>query len=105
MRNSIRTGIIKELDLSRGRCRVQTSGLLTDWLPWITHRAGQARSWWAPSVDEQVLVLAVGGELHTAFVLPGIFQMMPRRHPHRHRHFTSSSRMEPLWNTTPNPVR
>ncbi|ALR77760.1 phage baseplate assembly protein V [[Enterobacter] lignolyticus] len=73
MRNSIRTGIIKELDLSRGRCRVQTSGLLTDWLPWITHRAGQARSWWAPSVDEQVLVLAVGGELHTAFVLPGIF--------------------------------
>jgi phage baseplate assembly protein V len=29
--------------------------------------------WWAPSEGEQVLVLALGGELDTAFVLPGIF--------------------------------
>jgi phage baseplate assembly protein V len=29
--------------------------------------------WWAPSVGEQVLILAIGGELDTAFVLPGIF--------------------------------
>lgn len=29
--------------------------------------------WWAPSVGEQVLLLAIGGELDTAFLLPGIF--------------------------------
>jgi phage baseplate assembly protein V len=40
---------------------------------WPTCRAGRSRVWWAPSVGEQVLILAIGGELDTAFVLPGIF--------------------------------
>ncbi|EKN4177945.1 phage baseplate assembly protein V [Yersinia enterocolitica] len=73
LRNMIRTGVIVETDLIAGRCRVQTGGIYTDWLQWLTHRAGGSRTWWAPSVGEQVLILAVGGELDTAFVLPGIF--------------------------------
>ncbi|CNL09103.1 phage baseplate assembly protein V [Yersinia kristensenii] len=73
LRNMIRTGVIVETDLIAGRCRVQTGGIYTDWLQWLTHRAGGSRTWWAPSVSEQVLILAVGGELDTAFVLPGIF--------------------------------
>ncbi|EKN6165586.1 phage baseplate assembly protein V [Yersinia enterocolitica] len=73
LRNMIRTGVIVEIDLIAGRCRVQTGGIYTDWLQWLTHRAGRSRTWWAPSVGEQVLILAVGGELDTAFVLPGIF--------------------------------
>lgn len=73
LRNMIRTGIIVEIDLTAGRCRVQTGGIVTQWLQWLTHRAGHSRTWWAPSVGEQVLLLAVGGELDTAFVLPGIF--------------------------------
>lgn len=73
LRNMIRTGVVVETDLDEGRCRVQTGGIVTDWLQWLTHRAGRSRTWWAPSVDEQVLILAVGGELDTAFVLPGIY--------------------------------
>jgi len=73
LRNMIRTGIIVDIDLTSGRCRVQTGGIVTQWLQWLTHRAGHSRTWWAPSVGEQVLLLAVGGELDTAFVLPGIF--------------------------------
>ncbi|ELY2625033.1 phage baseplate assembly protein V [Cronobacter sakazakii] len=73
LRNMIRTGVIVETDLVAGRCRVQVGGNQTDWLQWLTHRAGRSRTWWAPSVGEQVLILAVGGELDTAFVLPGIF--------------------------------
>ncbi|ORJ50999.1 baseplate assembly protein [Kluyvera intermedia] len=73
LRNMIRTGVIVETDPDTGRCRVQTGGIVTDWLQWLTHRAGRSRTWWAPSVGEQVLILAVGGELDTAFVLPGIF--------------------------------
>jgi len=73
LRNLIRTGVITETDLNAGRCRVQTGGIITDWLQWLTHRAGRSRTWWAPSVGEQVLILAVGGELDTAFVLPAIF--------------------------------
>jgi phage baseplate assembly protein V len=73
LRNLIRTGVIIETDLVTGRCRVQTGGIVTDWLQWLTHRAGRSRTWWAPSLGEQVLILAVGGELDTAFVLPAIF--------------------------------
>lgn len=73
LRNMIRTGVIVETDLDAGRCRVQTGGIQTDWLQWLTQRAGRSRTWWAPSVDEQVMILAVGGELDTAFVLPAIF--------------------------------
>ena len=73
IRNLIRTGIVTDVDLDEGLCRVQTGGMQTTWLNWLTCRAGRSRVWWAPSVGEQVLVLAVGGELDTAFVLPGIF--------------------------------
>ena len=73
LRNMIRTGVIVEIDLDAGRCRVQTGGIQTDWLQWLTLRAGRSRTWWAPSVGEQVMILAVGGELDTAFVLPAIF--------------------------------
>ena len=73
LRNMIRTGVVVEIDLDDGRCRVQTGGIVTDWLQWLTARAGRSRSWWAPSVGEQVVIFAIGGELDTAFVLPGIF--------------------------------
>lgn len=73
IRNLIRTGIVTDVDPIGGLCRVQTGGIQTTWLNWLTARAGRSRSWWAPSVGEQVLLLAIGGELDTAFVLPGIF--------------------------------
>ena len=40
---------------------------------WLTLRAGGARTWWCPSPDEQVVVLSMGGNLETAFVLPAIY--------------------------------
>lgn len=73
LRNMIRTGVVTDVDTTATLCRVQTGELRTDWLQWLTQRAGRSRTWWAPSVGEQVLILAVGGELDTAFVLPGIF--------------------------------
>lgn len=73
IRNLIRTGIVTDVDPVGGLCRVQTGGMQTTWLNWLTCRAGRSRVWWAPSVGEQVLLLAIGGELDTAFVLPGIF--------------------------------
>ncbi|AYN27677.1 phage baseplate assembly protein V [Buttiauxella sp. 3AFRM03] len=73
LRNLIRTGVVTDVDTVRALCRVETGGIITDWLHWLTPRAGRSRTWWAPSVGEQVLVLAMGGELDTAFVLPGIY--------------------------------
>ncbi|EKN3487511.1 phage baseplate assembly protein V [Yersinia enterocolitica] len=73
LRNLIRIGTVAEVDLDQTLCRVTTGDNTTGWLNWLTARAGQSRSWWAPSVGEQVLILSLGGELDTAFVLPGIF--------------------------------
>ncbi|KAB1493331.1 phage baseplate assembly protein V [Serratia proteamaculans] len=73
VRNLIRIGVIVDVDATQARCRVQLGGNTSDWLQWLTCRAGGARTWWAPSVGEQVLLLALGGELDTAFVLPGIY--------------------------------
>ncbi|MBV6694431.1 phage baseplate assembly protein V [Serratia quinivorans] len=73
VRNLIRIGVIVDVDTVQARCRVQLGGNTSDWLQWLTCRAGGARAWWAPSIGEQVLLLALGGELDTAFVLPGIF--------------------------------
>ena len=73
VRDLIRTGVVSEIDTEQALCRVQTGELMTDWLHWLTPRAGAARTWWAPSVGEQVLLLSLGGELDTAFVLPAIY--------------------------------
>ncbi|MBU9850078.1 phage baseplate assembly protein V [Rahnella aceris] len=73
VRDLIRIGVVAEVDTNLGRCRVQTGELITDWLHWLTPRAGSSRTWWAPSVGEQVLLLSLGGELDTGFVLPAIY--------------------------------
>ncbi|RJT32036.1 phage baseplate assembly protein V [Rahnella woolbedingensis] len=73
LRNLIRIGTVAEVDLDAGTCRVNTGGNVTDWLHWLTSRAGRSRSWWAPSIGEQVLLFCLGGELDTAFVMPAVF--------------------------------
>ena len=59
IRNLIRIGVVTDVDLNRGLCRVQTGGMKTTWLNWLTCRAGRSRVWWAPSEGEQVLLLAI----------------------------------------------
>ncbi|TBL48945.1 phage baseplate assembly protein V [Obesumbacterium proteus] len=73
LRNMIRTGCIIEVDADKWLCRVATGENQTGWIPWLTMRAGAARTWWKPSIGEQVLLLAIGGELTTAFALPAIY--------------------------------
>ncbi|MTB46038.1 phage baseplate assembly protein V [Providencia sp. wls1950] len=70
--NLIRIGVVTDVDTKKG-CRVRTGKLETGWLNWITLRAGSTRTMNAPSIGEQVIILAIGGELTTAFVLTGIF--------------------------------
>ncbi len=73
LRNLIRIGTVSAVNLEDGLCRVDTGNNTTNWLHWLTARAGRTRSWNAPSVGEQVLVLCLGGELDTGFILPGVF--------------------------------
>ncbi|MFJ5440128.1 phage baseplate assembly protein V [Pectobacterium brasiliense] len=73
LRNMNRVGVVTHVNTTDALCRVQTGEMTTGWLNWLTRRAGRSRDWWAPSIGEQVLILSIGGELDTAFVLPGIY--------------------------------
>ncbi|MRS19819.1 phage baseplate assembly protein V [Enterobacteriaceae bacterium RIT692] len=71
--NLIRTGIVSEVDQDKWQCRVKTGDLETNWINWLTFRAGNTRTWWKPSIGEQVVLLSLGGNLETAFALPAIY--------------------------------
>lgn len=76
--NLIRVGTVKEADYKKARVRIQIGKILTDWLPWVTSRAGQDRNWSAPSVGEQVVLLSPSGEMAQGVVIPAIYQ---NKHP------------------------
>ncbi|EOU4373733.1 phage baseplate assembly protein V [Escherichia coli] len=61
--NLIRTGVVTEVDRENWLCRVKTGELETNWISWLTLRAGNARTWWRPSEGEQVVLLSLGGNL------------------------------------------
>lgn len=76
LENVARVGTIEAVRTKKpARCRVRCGDMVTNWLPWVAGRAGgQAGSiWWPPVKGEQVLLLAPGGELNNAMVLPGAF--------------------------------
>lgn len=71
--NTVRLGTIAEADYPAARVRVAIGPLRTAWLPWLTSRAGADRSWHAPELGEQVVVLSPSGDLAQGVVLPAIF--------------------------------
>lgn len=71
--NIIRLGTIAEVDLTTATARVKTGGITTDFLPWLTFRAGKDKSWSAPTVGEQCVVLSVSGEFTTGVILVGLY--------------------------------
>lgn len=62
-----------DVDYVKARCRVETGGLQTDWLPWFTRRAGTTNEWDPVSVGEQCLVLSPSGDPAAGFVLVGLY--------------------------------
>jgi phage baseplate assembly protein V len=72
--NLVRLGKIAEVDAQAARCRVSIGEIKTNWLRWVSARAGTTRDWDPPTVGEQVVVLAPGGDLGAAVVLTGVYQ-------------------------------
>jgi phage baseplate assembly protein V len=71
--NLIRTGTVSDVDPVNWLCRVKVGELETNWINWLTLRAGNTRTWWKPTIGEQVVLLSLGGNLETAFALPAIY--------------------------------
>lgn len=74
LENTVRLGTIAAVrHAAPARCRVKTGDNTTDWLPWMTGRAGKDSTWWAPEVGEQAVVFSPGGNLGAGVVLPGCY--------------------------------
>lgn len=68
-----RYGTIAEVNHAQARCRVRSGGLLSQWVPWLTHRAGTTTTWSPPTVGEQCLLLSPGGHSAGAVALLGLY--------------------------------
>jgi phage baseplate assembly protein gpV len=44
--------MVKEIDYENARVRLKMGEFLTNWLPWITCRAGEGKSWPPHNPDE-----------------------------------------------------
>lgn len=69
--NLIRQGTVYAV--KDDRVKVRSGEIITTWLPWFTHRAGKSRTWWRPSVGEQVFILSPNGNLELGCVLPSLY--------------------------------
>jgi len=73
--NMVRFGTVASVNTSTNTCRVKLNGTLTTGdLPWAVRRAGRVRTASAPSIGEQVTVIAPAGDLSQAVVLLAIYQ-------------------------------
>lgn len=73
LHNLLRFGVVESVDHGAGTCTVRTGALVTRPMPWLVQRAGDARTWWAPSVGEQVVLLCPGGDTTRGVVQPAIY--------------------------------
>lgn len=83
--NIIRFGVIAEVNHATARVRVKSGDILTDFLPFVTFRAGTTKTWSPPTVGEQCVMLSVSGEFTTACILVGLYtQNSPSQSPDEH---------------------
>jgi phage baseplate assembly protein V len=72
--NVILFGQVEELDAKRARVRVRAGEILTAWLPCMTTRACEDRTWHIYEPGEQVVLAAPGGDLNQAVVLGACYR-------------------------------
>ena len=72
LQNLIRLGTIAQVEGAKARVQLGPK-LTTEWLNWITQRAGSTCAWSAPTVGEQVIVFSPGGDLTRGIILPALY--------------------------------
>lgn len=71
--NLLRPGTIHSVNLGNALCRVRAGALVSGWVPWFAHRAGDIRHWSPPSEGEQCLLLSPGGDTAAGMALVGLY--------------------------------
>lgn len=74
LENLVRWGTVAAYDGKRRKVRCQTGDNTTTWIKWIAGAAGSnVKKWRPPTIGEQVMIFAPGGELTQAAAIGGIF--------------------------------
>ena len=68
----LQIGLIHSVDLQAATCTVEIDGEESAPLPWLEASMGKLRIWSPPAVGEQVVVLAMEGEIGSGIVLRGL---------------------------------
>lgn len=71
--NTVMAGTVAAVDPGAGMVKVESDGWTTDWMPWMSVAAGQARHWRVPSVGEQAVILSPSGDPEQGFALCGFY--------------------------------
>lgn len=72
--NLVRFGRVKNVDYDAAECTIDFDGELVDGVEWLKDRAGDDRTWTAPSIDEYVVVLSASGDLSQGVILGALAQ-------------------------------
>ena len=67
----VKVGRVIAADYPNARIKVAVGRNQTGWVPWLTSRAGNDKTWHAPEIGEQVVVVSPSGDMAQGFVLPG----------------------------------
>ena len=70
----VRFGRVAAVDYSQAVATVDFDGEMVEGIIWLKTRAGDDRSWTAPSKDEYVLVLSASGDLSQGVILGALEQ-------------------------------
>lgn len=71
--NLVRKGTIAAVNHGAELCRVTSGELQTNWIRWITLRAGATVEWNPPTIGEQVLLFCPGGDPADGVALCGLY--------------------------------
>jgi len=74
----LRLGRVVSVDRAAATCTVSVGDpdggeVTTDDIPWATLRTGETIIWAPPSIGEQVILVAPGGDIAQAVALPGVY--------------------------------
>ena len=72
LENLIRFGTIHSVDHAKRKARVQSGQLVTAWLSWFEHRAGETTTWDPPTIGEQCAVFSPSGEPGNGLIFYGV---------------------------------
>lgn len=74
VQSMVRFGRVKEVNPQRAQVRFEDGAVQTsDWVDWQEPGSGRVRSWTAPKVGQEVVILSPSGELGQAIAMPGSY--------------------------------